>query len=271
MGLNNLCVVVIPIHCESPTKSELVSFTQCFDVLNKHTIKIIAPIGLNLVRYKEVVDSFETIFIDPVWQSSIQNYNKLKLSLFFYNLFKDFDFLLTYELDAFVFKDEVDLWCSKNYDYIGAPWFLGYCTPISNKIIGVGNSGFSLRKISAMKNAIHNIYLDDRNYSTLTIKKQIKERIKKLLFYGNVFKKENNTIQNSIDLNEDGFIALKIPLYIKKFNIAPINEAIQFSFEVKPEYLYELNNDELPMGCHAWQKYNFEFWKPYIEKYGYSL
>jgi hypothetical protein len=271
MNRNNLCVVVIPIHSENPTKNELISFKQCFDVLKKYTIKIIVPIGLNLDAYKEVVSSFEIILIDPIWQSSIEKYNKLKLSWFFYSLFKEYDYLLTYELDAFVFRDEIDFWCNKKYDYMGAPWFLGYDKPVSNEMIGVGNSGFSLRKISSMRNAIHTIYLDERNYSSLTKKKWVKAMIKKLLFYMNIFRKENDTIQNSIHFNEDGFIAVIIPKYINTFTIAPINEAIQFSFEVNPSYLFELNNNNLPMGCHAWQKYDLEFWKPYIESFGHRL
>jgi hypothetical protein len=268
--LKKLCVVVIPIHSDKPTKNELVSFKQCFDVLKKHTIKIIIPRGLNMDAYKQVVSSFEIIEIDSIWQSSIEKYNKLKLSWFFYDLFKEFNFLLTYELDAFVFEDKIDFWCQKNYDYIGAPWFLGYGLPKSNEIIGVGNSGFSLRKISSMRNAIHNIYIGKSNYSLLSIQR-IKVIIKRCLFYVNIFRKENYTIQNYNHFNEDGFIALVIPQHIKNFNIAPINEAIKFSFEVKPVYLYELNNNNLPMGCHAWEKYDFEFWKPYIEKFGHSF
>lgn len=262
---------MIPIHCESPTQNELISFKQCFEVLNKHFIRIIAPIGLNLDCYKEVVDSFETIYIDPIWQSNIFMYNKLKLSSFFYDLFKEFDFLLTYELDAFVFKDEIEYWCQKNYDYIGAPWFSGFSESKTNEIIGVGNSGFSLRKVSAMRKAIRNIYFDEKSYSLQSKKLQIKTIIKKILFFVDVFRKENKTIQNSEHYNEDWFIANVIPKYLKKYTIAPTEEAIQFSFEVNPNYLYSLNNSKLPMGCHAWVKYDFEFWKSHIANFGYQV
>ena len=271
MSVNNLCVVVIPIHNENPTKNELRSFKQCFKVLDKHTIKIIAPIDLSLDRYKEVVNSFETIFIDPIWQSSIEKYNKLKLSSFFYNLFEEFDFLLTYELDAFVFKDELNEWCKKNYDYIGAPWFLGHTLPISNEIIGVGNSGFSLRKISVLRKAINNIYFEEKNFTLQSKKRQIKNKMKKILFYLNIFRKENITIQDANHINEDWFIAKVIPQYIKNFKIAPIEEAIKFSFEVNPKYLFEMNNNVLPMGCHAWEKYDFEFWKPFMLDINYDI
>ncbi len=268
---SKLCVVVIPIHSDCPTPYELISFEQCFKILHQHEIKIIAPLGINLDKYRAIIPVFDVIFIDPNWQSSIENYNKLKLSSYFYHLFNDFDFLLTYELDAFIFKDEVDYWCKKNYDYIGAPWFLGFDQANTNEIIGVGNSGFSLRKIKTMRKAIRALYYVETNNSKLSTKKRFKDVFKKILFFLKFNRKENSTIQNAEYFNEDWFIANVISLQIKNFNIAPIKEAIQFSFEVQPSYLFSLNDFRLPMGCHAWVKYDLEFWKPHIRRFGYSV
>ena len=54
-------------------------------------------------------------------------------------------------------------------------------------------------------------------------------------------------IPRFVDFNEDWFISYVIPNYIIDFNIAPIEEAVKFSFEEKP-----------------WFNYEFEFWKPHI-------
>lgn len=264
-------MVVIPIHSENPTNDELISFKQCFDILNKHTIKVVIPKGLNMEAYQKVVSVFNIVEIHPCWQSSLMMYNKLKLSDFFYSLFEEFDYLLTYELDAFVFKDEIDFWCAKKYDYIGAPWFLGYDKSVSNEMIGVGNSGFSLRNISSMRNAIHKIYFKEHKYFKISSKRRFRNKIRMPLEYINIWRKKNKTIQNSLHFNEDWFVSFVIPKYIKNFKIAPVDEAIQFSFEVNPSYLFEVNNHNLPMGCHAWQKYELEFWKPYIEKFGHHF
>lgn len=51
---------------------------------------------------------------------------------------------------------------------------------------------------------------------------------------------------------------------MKDFNPAPPEVAMKFSFEVHPEVLYELNDKQLPFGCHAYLKYNPEFWKKFI-------
>jgi len=41
---------------------------------------------------------------------------------------------------------------------------------------------------------------------------------------------------------------------------------VSFSFEVGPKHCFEKNNQTLPFGCHAWAKYDREFWKPYLLK-----
>src|SRR6478609_8254437 len=146
--MEKVCVF-IPIHKSDPSHFELVSFQQCFKVFKDYPIKIVTSRQVSLDSYRNTIHQFEVLYIDEKWQKNVYSYNKLKLSNHFYDLFKDFEFLLTYELDAFVFRDELLFWCDKNFDYIGAPWFKGFATEPSTEILGVGNSGFSLRKIKS--------------------------------------------------------------------------------------------------------------------------
>jgi hypothetical protein len=269
---NKQVCVVIPIHTPTPSAYELISFQQCFAVLHKHAIKVIAPHGLQLDAYYQVTPIFETIFIDAKWQSTLLGYNKLKTSRFFYNLFVGYEFLLTYELDCFVFKDELDLWCQKAYDYIGAPWFEGFAEPAPNaKLIGVGNSGFSLRRIPKIRKVLSEIYYKNPAEYNAGRKALLKAYVKyPYRWLRNQFG-ENYTVQNAYHAYEDIFFSEVVPAYFTDFEVAPINEAIKFSFEVKPERLFELNNQELPMGCHAWWRYNLSFWRPIVASYGYSV
>jgi hypothetical protein len=39
-----------------------------------------------------------------------------------------------------------------------------------------------------------------------------------------------------------------------------------FSFEVAPRYCFKMNRERLPFGCHAWSKYDQEFWEPFLLK-----
>ena len=49
------------------------------------------------------------------------------------------------------------------------------------------------------------------------------------------------------------------------FKIPSPKDAINFSFESNPELLYKMNNECLPFGCHAWEKYGKHFWKQFIK------
>ena len=265
------CVVIIPVHQLQPLENALLSFNHCFKVLAEHTIIVLAPQGLDLTAYRTVHSNFTTVEIDPIWQSSIENYNLLKRSLFFYDLFKEYEYLLTYELDAYVFADELQFWCDKKFDYIGSPWFEGYDEPGSNpKIIGVGNSGFSLRNIQSCRSILHRIEAirKFRKYWFQLHFQSLFNYEKLLLKIGWLFKlKTAKYISDFIfesHLNEDYFWSIVVPESFGDYEVAPVSDAIAFGFEVCPELLFEQNNYKLPFGCHAWEKYNPTFWKRHI-------
>lgn len=265
------CVIVIPIHCAIPSQNELISFKQCFKILHNHPIKVIAPRDLDLSHYIKVVPNFEVIYIDPIWQSSIRQYNRLKISSFFYELFNGFDFLLTYELDAFVFQDNLDYWCKQGYDYIGAPWFEGWDKANKTaKIIGVGNGGFSLRNIASSLRAIKK-----RNtlkklqiiWHNCFAQKIIPFATAALLFKKH-FKIQNMEYLNDIfdsSKNEDYYWTQIIANFFNNYKVAPIKDAIKFSSDTNPSILFEMNNYKLPFGCHAWGRYEPEFWNKFIK------
>jgi hypothetical protein len=272
-------VVVIPVHSATPSADELFSFAQCYKILSSHDIVVLCPEGLLIDRYKELVPHLISIAIPSKWLSSIAAYNQLKCSPFFYKLFERYDYLLTYELDAFVFRDELAYWCRKGYSYIGAPWFEGYASltpPFAFK--GVGNSGFSLRNVQVCLRILNRI--NRLNQLNNALKSIAKEPTLLLLFLiekglSRFFKIRNtkflpNLIHGS-RVNEDIFWSEWSAYTFSDFELAPVDEAIKFSFELRPEYLFNMNDKRLPFGCHAWKKYNFPFWKPYLAGEGDQL
>lgn len=267
------CAVVIPIHKEDPDIYELSSFVQCFRILNSHPIYVLAPKNLNIEKYRKAVNHFEVKFIDPIWQSSLKQYNKLKVSLFFYNLFKSYDFLLTYELDAFVFKDELFSWCSMKFDYIGAPWFKGHNLPEEPlQLIGVGNSGFSLRSISASKRILKRISLLQKmrtfwfhSFFQSLIKFEKVLKLTNYFFKIKDFQNLRDVFFFNKEMYEDRYWSDFIPSLFTDFKTAPISMGLKFSFEAKPSLLFEMNNKTLPFGCHAWRKFETDFWKKFIK------
>lgn len=276
-ALDKVCIV-IAIYSASPSHYELVSFKQCFKILSKHPIYVVAPHDLNLSAYKNAVPQFNVIHIDKKWLASRLSYNKLKLSQYFYSLFSKYTFLLTYELDAFVFTDELDNWCDKGYDYIGAPWFDAY-DEVKGNILTVGNSGFSLRRIAAIQNGIRHIYYSDPTRFRAIKNTRLLQRSKRVIYkqlnrieaFISKFSDENKSLQKASFLSEDRVISEFMTRSIKDFNLASADDACKFSFEVNPDILLAMNNNKLPMGCHAWWLYDLAFWRPYIESYGHKL
>jgi hypothetical protein len=64
--------------------------------------------------------------------------------------------------------------------------------------------------------------------------------------------------------NEDHFWPNRAAHYYPPFKVAPVDIALQFAFECVPRYCYELNGRRLPFGCHAWGRYDRDFWMPYL-------
>lgn len=265
-------VVVIPIHKPDPTKNELASLAQCYKILGSHPIRIVAPEGLDTNAYTKVVPDAEFVFIDKVWLSSIVQYNKLKISLYFYNLFKDYEYLLTYELDAWVFRDELLYWCDKGYDYIGAPWFEDWCDGSSKEFLSGGNSGFSLRKVSSIRKIIKRRIRLAKIREVLDTPANFKPIIKfRIYFYKVIMKvKDRNNVVYLLSQwersTEDYLWSYLVPNAFTDFTIASPQVCLMFSFEVQPGYLFQLNNHQLPFGCHAWEKFDIGFWYNYILK-----
>jgi len=278
--MNKSCVIVIPVHSPTPTKMELMSLGQCFKILGKYDIKLLAPRGLDITQYQKSVPNIQTVFIDPAWQSDLQHYNKLKVSKFFYGLFKAYDFLLTYELDAYVFKDELMYWCEKGYDYIGAPWFNEYSNANEEAVmIGVGNSGFSLRSVKTSYNcakridSLNRFRFFIRAFLSIGYKVGKKKASDRLLSKILGIKSTDQLIyfKHLGFIHEDYYYVTLFGETFKDVKIAPISDAIQFSFEANPSLLFKKNNNQLPFGCHAYLRYDKSFWSPIFKANGHVL
>lgn len=229
----NKVAVVIPFYHSDLSDLEIISLNQCISVLDRYQIILLTADNIpqeNLPQNKCL--QYMSVSSDKL--RSVKSYNEMLLTKEFYQLFNCYEFILIYQLDAFVFCDRLEYFCEMGYDYIGAPWIYGsrYYKDKMNAVVYVGNGGFSLRNINAFIKLLENV--DTRNVS----------------------------------INEDVFFAGQAS---REFNVAPTDVALSFAFERDVKLCYELNGNELPFGCHAWEKHNLEFWKPYLEKEGFKL
>ena len=266
-------VVVIPVYRPDPKEEEIASFMQCVTVLRNYKIVLLTYKSLICDAYEHIARKCNTELnrenFDKSFFCSVEGYNRLCLDRMFYERFIEYEYMLIYQLDAWVFRDELSFWCSQGFDYIGAPWFIKADDRYSYELSGfVGNGGFSLRKIKFCLRVLNDMkYMPIFNWRWLlktsnSIWDLLKIPLKSIGVHNNrswfVMK------EGKIAINEDIFYSLFRHSYYN-CHFPTLEEAISFSFEVHPSYLYELNNNRLPFGCHAYRKYEYDtFWKRYI-------
>lgn len=274
-------VIVIPIYKQAINDYEKIALQQCFNIFKDYNICFVTYVELNIDEYiglyqkignnKLLIKTFHKSYFD-----STNAYSKLLVSKMFYQKFKQFEYMLIYQTDCFVFKNELDFWIDKGYDYIGAPWFVGYENATNSSFAGVGNGGFSLRKIDSFIKVLNSFsYITEpktllQNFILGLNLWKLPKRFYNLIINLTI---KNNTFYlfNNYSNNEDLFWSIIVKNNFDWFRIPTENEALKFCFEVNPAYLFNLNNNNLPFGCHAWHKFDFQFWKHHIEKEGYTL
>jgi hypothetical protein len=276
---NNMCCIIIPIYKDVLTDYEILSLKQCCHILFKYSIIFVTHKNLDCSVYtricKDAGVNFKYELFNQKYFKDILCYDALLLSRFFYARFIEYEYMLIYHLDAYVFRDELDFWCGKGYDYIGAPWLRlnkEKTMPEFYDPPAVGNGGFSLRNIkSSIKKhtikmtALSFIHLLQSYYNKLSLK--YKKNV--LILIPRVFLKLTlNSLKYTFfqfDYKTNDEDDVWASLFLKKGNVPPAIEAMKFSFENYPEYLYGLNNSKLPFGCHNWSLYNnYPFFKKYI-------
>lgn len=246
--------VLVPVYAENPSPKELKCFLNNCKVLSNRPIFLVAPESLNVMAYNYA--GVKTECFKPEFFKGIAGYNRLMLSEEFYDRFKDYKYILICQLDVFVFKDDLDYWVKSDFDFVGAPWIdrffnvLTYVAVKTNifkalkllfstrKINNcVGNGGFSLRKTNTFLQSL-------REHKAEVEKWPANED-----FYYSFFAKVNGK-------------ALKVPDY---------KNATRFSIELKPKKLRNIIAPELPMGIHAWERYDKNFWKATLKQHGYEF
>lgn len=262
---NILVKVVIPLYKTDLNEWEYNTLQNNIQVLSAHKIVVVCPENLEVknIHLLNQIKDLEVQRFKSDFFKGISGYNKLMVSPEFYERFLNTDFILICQTDAFIFRDELISWCNKNYAYIGAPWIASknnliniICRKISDFqdiIIGkkpknrehflkVGNGGLSLRKVK-----IH-------YQIAMEFKDWINEHI--------------NQRDKSIYNQEDIIWSLKAKEFNPNFNIPTYLEAVSFAIDRKPELAFKLNNNQLPFGCHGFNKKKVKkFWSPILKKY----
>jgi hypothetical protein len=237
-------VIAIPIYKREFDLEEQTLVDRMFAIFINREMVFVAPKNLENAYYLGRYPDAKLITFPDHFFESVQGYSRLLLSRLFYETFCEKDFLLISQPDVYVFRDDLNLWLQKPYDYIGAPWPRGFSININigrfANISGgtvlttfVGNGGFSLRKITKCLGMLD----QDREVAQWF---------------------------SATGSNEDLFFSLIGSMTAGIVFPNPV-EASLFAMEVLPEYFNSLNGRVTPMAAHAFRKHSPEFWESRID------
>jgi len=229
---NKRCIITVPVYKENPNVFEIASIKQCVKVLgDKFEILLFCPDELNLSKYEAECNnySFSILRCDKRYFASQKSYSDLCETWQFYDLLSDYEYMIIYQLDAWIFEDKVEYFMNMGYDYIGGVHLVSFTGGRGEN----GNGGFCLRKPKIFKDVCR--------------KTDFNKMPKGLL--------------------EDCCFTQRLK---NNFNLAPVEISRQFSFQESPEKVYKMANNKLPMGCHAFKRFGWSFWKKFIQIDGYK-
>ena len=258
--------IVIPYYRSNILEDEKRCISSVERFCSRVPVYWAGPEKLTPPNSKWNVVSFDSHFFE-----SVDSYSRLLLQPEFYQRFTDFEWILICQLDAVLLMGGTEEIIDGSFDYIGAPWFRLKDEPLAG-FIGCGNGGFSFRRVEAAIRVLgaerlpgFRLALAARRWMPDLSFVALPKRTSKALRVIRDARRGVGWYSSHYTLNEDKFWGLRARLFDPSFRIAPVEKALEFSFECFPRYCYELNGRRLPFGCHAWAKHDREFWEQFID------
>lgn len=250
---------------------EKASLEQAFNILGNHPICFVKPESLDL---KPIVSPNWhytcASFPDHFFQSTA-TYNALMLSTAFYDRFADFEYMLIYQTDAFVFRDELKAWCEKGYDYIGAPFRteIQFDSFFQEKLWEIKKNIAKWLKLTETRHGQHQpaeIILKRTVGNGGLSLRRIARFHELLAQYPDVV--DAYLADPSPFYNEDTFFSIEMNRFWPRVRVPDWREAREFAVEDRPSaQVHEMG--KLPFGCHAWDIYEPDFWLTHIQEAGF--
>lgn len=270
-GIHRVCVIV-PVYRTDLSPSEQASLERCLKVLGTHPIILAVPDTLDVTGLLARHPGLRCETFSAPYFTSVKAYNRLMLADEFYARFAAYEYMLVYQLDAFVFSDQLLSWCDRGYDYVGAPWIPHGRTPSRLQLIkaairrryfrltnrqyrqgrgdhhaqqhySAGNGGFSLRRIATLR----------------AVLKRLAER-------SEPYRQGTRT-----PWAEDVFFSVEANRYRTLVRIPGFVESLEFAWENHPQVAADYCRVPLPFGCHGWDKLHRDEWRPVFASLGFAV
>lgn len=266
-GEQRLVTVVIPIYTLKLSDVDWLALRQCFKVLGHYDIAIIKPKSLDLSQFPDLIGGnpqYRVEAFDDSYFAGREGYNRLMLSTDLYRRFLDSRYIFIHQSDVYVFRDELEQWCQRGYDYIGAPWL-----PAEGDVSGWNlprRAIYMLRQLMGKrKSSCHPINLKYRvgnGGCSLRHTRHLHDASVKLADALARAAADSSTSENF----EDVVWSVRVnELSPGTLRIAPYQEAALFSIESHPSMAMRITGGQLPMATHAFaRRRNRTFWKQYI-------
>lgn len=250
--------VVVPLYKPQLSPEERASLRQTVEVLGKYPIVGLVPEGLDCSAILREFPSLDRLRVSDEWlgrKNGIAGYNRMMLSAAFYDLFRNYEYILICHTDAWIFRDELAAWCEAGYDCVAAPWVRRriYDLPLLKQYLK-----WRLRRSERNGRLIRQSLYGKIGNGGLSLR-----RVEKFRAACEKYASEIERFCNRGDHlgNEDVFWAV-IPA---GFRYPTEKEALRFAFDTNPRYCYRSCGGRLPMGCHSWSKPRmWRFWRSII-------
>ena len=283
LALEPSCVIVVPVYSAELSQAEMIALRVCASRTRPCSIRMVHKRSINMTDFldrcrlsRSERERIEVIPIDDHWLASVATYNAMLLQSWFYRLFADWTYLLIFQLDAWILGDDLGDWLAKNYTYVGAPWtaHLGPDTPD----VGVGNGGLSLRCVSEMIRICESPlwrFMPVFRWRKLAYRMTLFRRyhlfppsqrpllfFKRLCLFAAMSFGWRNTLAYyaRIGIQEDHVLSGYAPFVYSWIRIPTMDQAAAFSIETNPRQTIAEYGVKRPFGCHAWEKYDRDFW-----------
>ncbi|MDY3979071.1 MAG: DUF5672 family protein [Tidjanibacter sp.] len=253
--------IVIPVYRSTLSDREVLSLRNNMAVLSHYpTVFLLSE---ELQSPPKELDEFraaQRITVGREWlgrANGIKGYNRMLLSKSFYELFAESQYILICQTDAWIFRDELDYWCSLDYDYIGGPYHqqsvekAPIIGPYWRLIRLVFGQGYVNSKRQSGWGRVMNGGLSLRRTDTFT---EACDRYADKI-------EEYCSHPDETFYNEDWFWSMLPDLNYPQFDVAR-----RFAIDTHPKTNWLLLGKQLPFGCHGWWKRRrYRFWRDIIE------
>jgi hypothetical protein len=225
--------IVVPVYRPSPTWLEVVALSQLARRLGAREVELVAPEGFVADAYFKILGHRKVQHFDARFFRSREggpdSYSALLVSEPFYDRFERYEHIVIHQPDVFVFTDQLDHWTAFPFDYVGPPHWKGGRATLEDGIKGVGNGGFSLRRVESFRRVLR-----DRSVARRMAEASPGSRARAL------------RKARSGKLIEDFYWSYAAPI-----TVATLPEAIAFGFEMGVPLIAEYRQGLIPFGCHA--------------------